>query len=627
MLFNHESGEGTNFIPIGLQPSALAISPDGATLAVVISLPIGKLGGFMGLPITKHQIQLYALPDGNLKGAPISDLGACANSNISNIAFTPDGSELVFEKKYGANEDRDIRKFCIASLAEGKVTRTKDLPADTIMAISPNGEYAAASEEHGTDISIYTTSDFSLARKIETSPFEYGDLSFSSNGQFLGMNTYDTSGLRVWSITDGKLLFSGNPLEKDDILTSIEVTDDSGTLYLGTSSGFIEIISTADGALRKQLGPFTWESHNLTMNPNGLPSSKQPAMIQSILLSSDERSLVVSDNLTNYGQIGSIHLIALPDGKEVTAFTGSSSGSEDNPGIAFSPDSQRLALADFSDGHVEIYDAASGQLALKLVGHSQIVNAVGFSPDNEIIATASDDTTIKLWDAHSGILLQTLAGHQGRVNHLAFSPDSSWLISGADDNTLRRWNVADGKLLDTLDLGSDNWRVEFLDILQDNTSVIYRLAKYPSPYTGFIQRQVLWNTQSGESRSIGSENASLIQLANDKQHFTGYSGKGLFAGSLQSDGSLAITDTFRSPYGNGALVSAAISPNHRLVVSANGFGLQAWELSGNTLSFIDLLAADQPMPAYGDGYLFSPDGKYLAFTSGGVAYLLGVPSD
>ena len=56
-----------------------------------------------------------------------------------------------------------------------------------------------------------------------------------------------------------------------------------------------------------------------------------------------------------------------------------------------------------------------------LEGHSRWVRAVAFSPDGQLLASASDDKTVRLWDSRTGALRGTLKGHSGRVNAVAFS--------------------------------------------------------------------------------------------------------------------------------------------------------------------------------------------------------------
>jgi uncharacterized protein with WD repeat len=86
-----------------------------------------------------------------------------------------------------------------------------------------------------------------------------------------------------------------------------------------------------------------------------------------------------------------------------------------------------------------------------LEGHSRSVNAVTFSPDGTLLASASDDGTVRLWDPATGVSLQTLERHSCWVDAVAFSPDSKLLASASGDGTVRLWDMATGALLQTLE--------------------------------------------------------------------------------------------------------------------------------------------------------------------------------
>ena len=117
--------------------------------------------------------------------------------------------------------------------------------------------------------------------------------------------------------------------------------------------------------------------------------------------------------------------------------------------VAFSPDGKLLASASH-DSTVKLWDAGSGAPLQTLEGHSSSVNTVAFSPDGKLLASASYDSTVKLWNAGSGAHLQTLEGHSSSINAVAFSLDGKLLASASDDKTVKLWDAGSGAPLQTL---------------------------------------------------------------------------------------------------------------------------------------------------------------------------------
>ena len=92
--------------------------------------------------------------------------------------------------------------------------------------------------------------------------------------------------------------------------------------------------------------------------------------------------------------------------------------------------------------------------------HAAGISGLHFSPNGQMIATASDDQTVKIWN-RDGMLINTLFGHNNSVNSLKFSRDNKKLATGSTDKTVLLWNVDNLSLDKFMDRGC-SWLSDYL---------------------------------------------------------------------------------------------------------------------------------------------------------------------
>ncbi|MFC3995649.1 WD40 repeat domain-containing serine/threonine protein kinase [Nocardiopsis sediminis] len=224
--------------------------------------------------------------------------------------------------------------------------------------------------------------------------------------------------------TDGQTDLLGNTLVR-----SIALAPDGGTVAVAATDGEVQLADTASGQGRP-IAPATGR--------DGVVDVPSLTLEQRF---SDSRVLAYSpDGATLYA--------AGPE--EVTRYD-VASGEErpfDRPvegtNASLHPDGGGLVVAD--DSEVRVIDTATGEVTGTLTAGSTDTSAV-YSGDGERIITAGADTTIRVFDAASREQEVELLGHSRPITALAANPDGRTLATADRDGNVMTWDIEDGTRL------------------------------------------------------------------------------------------------------------------------------------------------------------------------------------
>ena len=103
-----------------------------------------------------------------------------------------------------------------------------------------------------------------------------------------------------------------------------------------------------------------------------------------------------------------------------------------------------------SDNKVRLWNTSTGQLMNSLIGHTDDIYSVCFSPDGKTIASGGKDKSIRIWDTRTGKHLKSLTGHDGSIIRLSFISDGNTLVSGNWNGRIHLWDTSIGQILKSL---------------------------------------------------------------------------------------------------------------------------------------------------------------------------------
>ncbi|MEI6328978.1 MAG: AAA family ATPase [Pseudanabaena sp. ELA645] len=260
--------------------------------------------------------------------------------------------------------------------------------------------------------------------------------------------------------------------------------------------------------------------------------------------------------------------------------------------VRFSPDGQLIATASY-DNTVKVWQA-DGTLLTTLEGHTQPVRSVRFSPDGQTIATASLDGTVRLWN-RSGSFIREIRASLQEVFSVQFSPDGQTIVTSGEDKTAKLWRL-DGQLLGTL-TGHSDWVRQA--IFSPDGQQIVTVSK--------DKNVKLWHRNGTPLKTLSGHQNDIksIDFSKDSRFFaTASSDKTVKLWSR--DGVLLQT----MPHLEEEVWSVCISPDGQTIATGSSKGIvRLWTRDGRLID--KWVGHEGKIPSVA----FSPDGQILATAS------------
>ncbi|SPO29114.1 related to PRP4 - U4/U6 small nuclear ribonucleoprotein [Ustilago trichophora] len=137
----------------------------------------------------------------------------------------------------------------------------------------------------------------------------------------------------------------------------------------------------------------------------------------------------------------------------------------------FSPNSQLVATASWS-GSIKLWQIPSATHKLTYRGQTDKIGGLAWHPRATLsqhpsavnLVSGAGDASVCLWSLESDRPLATLQGHEARVARTAFHPTGSYVASASFDGTWRLWDVSSAECLTVQEGHSKEvYSVEFQD--------------------------------------------------------------------------------------------------------------------------------------------------------------------